>query len=161
MSQGIRAELQLLAFRLDGQRYALPFASIERVVPAVALTPLPGAPATIRGVFSLHGAIVPVGDLRRRLGLAEREIALEDQIVVARSPTRVLGVLTEGASEVLECAEEDIVGTGEMVEAAGTVTGIARLESGLILIHDLARFLSLGEERALDEAMGQEAAHAT
>jgi len=149
----VSSPAQLLAFRLGEQRFALEFAAVERVVRAVELTPLPGAPATIRGVFSLHGRIVPVGDLRRRLGLGEREIALADQIVIARTPRRVLGVLTEGDTEIATCAPEDIVRTEAVVQGAEAIAGIARLESGLILIHDLARFLSLEEERALEEAL--------
>ena len=153
MSQGAGAPAQLLVFRLDGQRYALPFAAIERVVPAVALTPLPGAPATIRGVFSLHGRIIPVGDLRRRLALPERAVSIEDQIVVARSPSRVLGVLTEGDSEIVACPAEDFVATATVIQGAQAIAGIVSLPNGLVLIHDLGRFLSLDEERELDEAL--------
>jgi len=81
----------MVAFRLSSERYAIELQAVERVVRAVALTPLPGAPRAIRGVFSLQGRIVPVGDLRLRLGLPEREVAIEDQIVIACSPSRVLG----------------------------------------------------------------------
>jgi len=149
----VSSRRQLLVFPLCGERYGLPLELVERVVRAVMLTPLPGAPAAIRGVFSLHGAIVPVGDLRRRLGLPERDIALEDQIVVARRARRLLGVLAEGDSEVLDCPQEDIVDAAEIVRSSGTVSGVARLKSGLILIQDLARLLSLEEERALEEAL--------
>ncbi len=143
----------LLTFRLDGQRYALGLGTVERVVQAVLLTPLAGAPASIRGVFSLHGTIVPVGDLRRRLGLAEREVALEDRIVVARTRQRLLGLLAEGDTEIASCAPEDIVKTETVVRGAEAIAGIARLESGLVLIHDPALFLSLEDQRVLDEAL--------
>jgi purine-binding chemotaxis protein CheW len=149
----MKENMLMVAFRLSGERYAIELQAVERVVRAVALTPLPGAPRAIRGVFSLQGRIVPVGDLRLRLGLPEREVAIEDQIVLACSPSRVLGVLTEGATEVLSCPADFIERSEHVLQGAEAIAGIGRLPSGLILIHDLARFLSSAEERALDEAL--------
>jgi purine-binding chemotaxis protein CheW len=143
----------MVAFRLGDERYAIDLQAVERVVRAVALTPLPGAPRAIRGVFSLRGRIVPVGDLRLRLGLPEREVAIEDQIVLARSRSRVLGVLTEGATEVLSCRPDSIEQSEYVLQGAEAIAGIGQLPNGLVLIHDLARFLSSAEDRVLDEAL--------
>lgn len=147
--------VQLLAFQLEGERYALELSAVEQVVRAVIVTPLPAAaPRSIRGVINLHGKVVPVGDLRRRLGLPEAPLRLEDQIIVARTPRRLLGVLTEGATEVVGCRRDSIARRDECVAGAEAIAGIARTEDGLILIHDLSQFLSTDEERRLDEAIG-------
>jgi purine-binding chemotaxis protein CheW len=145
--------LLMVAFRLGYERYAIDLQAVERVVRAVALTPLPGAPRAIRGVFSLRGRVVPVGDLRLRLGLPEREVAIEDQIILARSRSRVLGVLTEGATEVLSCRPDSIEHSEHVLQGAEAISGIGQLPNGLVLIHDLARFLSSAQDRALDEAL--------
>lgn len=143
----------LLLFSLEGQRYALRLASVERVIRAVALNPLPGAPPAIRGIFSLHGQIVPVGDLRRRLGRPSRAIALSDWIVIVRTPSRLLGLLVEEDTAVVDCPSQDIVAVEAVISRSGIVDGIGRLRDGLVLIHDLARFLSVDEERMLAEAL--------
>lgn len=143
----------LLCFSLAEQRYALELSIVERVERAVALTPLPGAPRSIRGVFSLHGHVVPVGDLRRRLDLPDRDVDLDDHIVVTRSPARLLGVLTEGGTEIVDCTQEELVPTQKLLGSGSAITGIAHLKNGLVLIHDVARFLSLEEERALDRVL--------
>ncbi len=148
-------DLLLVSFRIDGERCAIELDAVERVLRAVALTPLPGAPPAIRGVFSLHGDIVAVADLRRRFGLPGRDLSIDDQIVVARLPSRRIGVLTEGATEVLHCAEQDIERRAELLQGAPTIAGIARMPSGLILIHDLARLLSRADERTLDELLDE------
>lgn len=147
--------VRLLCFRLDGQRYALGLEHIERVVRVVKLTPLAGAPHVVRGVFSLHGRIVPVGDLRRRLGLPDRDVALRDWIVVARTPSRVLGLLVEGETDLVECEAVDIADAEDVLHGTDAVAGIARLQDGLVLIHDLATFLSAGDERLLAGALNE------
>jgi purine-binding chemotaxis protein CheW len=72
-------------FTLDAGRYALSLEVVERVVPALELTPLPTAPDIVQGVFNLHGRIVPVMNLRRRFGLPERAIELSDHLIVAQT----------------------------------------------------------------------------
>src|SRR4051812_38209164 len=100
------ALIHLLRFGLDGQHYALNLQTVERVIRAVELSVLPGSPPVIRGVFNLRGRIIPVADPRRRLGLPEREIALDDRIIIARTPMRLLGMLADADTEVAECAQE-------------------------------------------------------
>lgn len=150
-------KVELLLFNLEGQRYALKLADVERVVRAVHLSPLLGAPHVIRGVFDLNGRIVPVGDLRRRFGRPEKEIALEDQIVVARTRQRCMGILVDGDTDVDECDARDIVAATAIAADVGPVDGIGKTADGLVIIQDLGQFLSVGEELALKEALDGQA----
>jgi purine-binding chemotaxis protein CheW len=145
--------VSLVAFRLAGERYAVELSLVERVVRAVALTTLPGAPDTVRGIFSLHGRIVPACDLRFRLGLGATPMSVHGQFIITRSATRTLGLMTEGDTEVLECGVDDTADTATVLRGSECIKGIGRLKSGLILIHDPARFLSLDDESVLDEAL--------
>ena len=76
---------RLVVFTLDDQRYGLPLSAVERVVPMVDITPLPKAPDIVLGVVDVQGRVIPVVNLRRRLRLPERDIALTDQLVIART----------------------------------------------------------------------------
>jgi chemotaxis signal transduction protein len=147
------ASIGLLQFSLEGQRHALRLDEVERVIHAVGLRPLPGSPPCIRGIFSLHGRIVPVADPRRRLGLPDREIALEDRIIIARAPARLLGLLVHGDVEVIPCDPCDIVAAASVIEGVDLIEGVGRLPDGLVLIQSLTKFLSLEEERRLAEAI--------
>lgn len=84
--------LQLVVFRLDGQRYALSLPVVERVLPMAAVSPLPKAPAIALGVINLHGQILPVLDIRRRFGLPPGEYGLSAHLVVARTTRRWLAL---------------------------------------------------------------------
>ena len=145
--------IQLLLFSLDGQRYGLELPVVERVVRAVELEALPGAPKVIRGIFSLSGALVPVGDLRRRLGLPERDIALSDCIVIVWAGSQRLGVLVDGETDVVTCAAGDVVPTGAIFRGGDLVEGVAQLGNGIVLVNNLAKFLTIAEQLSLREAL--------
>jgi len=145
--------VRLLLLSLDDERYALKLEHVERVVRAVALDPLPGAPSVIRGIFNLQGRIIPVGDIRRRLGRREKAMALSDRIVIARSTKRPLGLVVDDGTTVIDVAAKDIVAADTVINAAPTVEGVVKTADGLVIIQDLEKFLSLAEGKALDEAL--------
>ena len=143
----------LVAFNLDGLSLALPLDRVARAVRAVAATPLLQAPAIVCGIVNVQGRIVPVINLRRRFGLAERELALDDQLLIARSATRVLAMIVDAVAGVIECDEKDFVAVESVVGGTRLLKGIVKAPDGMVLIHDLDSFLSLDEERELDAAL--------
>ena len=144
---------RLIVFALDELRYALHLAAVDRVVEAVEITPLPGAPGVVHGVINIGGQIVAAVDIRRRLHLPEREIQVSDQMILARTPNRPVAILVDTVVGLLECAGREIVQAESIVPGVEHIEGIVKLEDGIMLIHDLDKFLSLDEERLLDEAI--------
>lgn len=149
--------LELVVWRLGAQRYALPLAMVERVLPAAEVTPLPDAPAVVTGILNVQGRIVPVVDLRRRLGQPQRELQLADQIVLARTARRVLAFAVDSVQGVVDHEAQSMVDTREISRGPGVVSGVIKLPDGLVLVHDLERLLSLDEERGLDLALARSA----
>lgn len=141
-------------FRLEGQRYALPLGSVERIVRAAEITPLPGAPAVVIGVISVEGRILPVVDARSRLGLPARDIDPDDHFVIARVGMKTVVLVIDEPEAVIEVGAGDVTAGPEIVGGLQHVRGVVRLDDGLALIHDLENFLSLEETRALDDAIG-------
>ena len=144
---------QLVVFRLDGQRYALPLGAVDRIVHAVEVTPLPGAPAIVLGAIDAAGCVLPVLCMRRRLGLPERDISPADQFLIARTKRRAVALMIDEAQGVSRCEPSAVVGSDRIVPGFEHFEGVVRLDDGLLLIHDLEKFLSLDEARTLDEAM--------
>jgi len=144
----------LLVFMLGDQRYALPLPKIKRVVRMVAITPLPKAPDVVLGVVNIQGWIIPVVNMRRRFHLAEREIALADQLVVAHTARRPVALVADAVLDVIACPAQVLIAAEHIVPGVEYVEGVIKLDDGLILIHDLDKFLSLEEENSLDRALG-------
>ncbi len=146
-------DVRLVVFILDGARYAVRLSETERVLRMVAVSPLPGAPRVFAGVINLHGSVVPVVDVRRRLGLSPRAYGPDAHLLVVKSSRRALALPADevlGVRTLPEGAEAE--GRG-VVPAPAAIAGIAALSDGLVFIHDLEAFLSDDEERSLDRAL--------
>ena len=144
---------QLLVFKLDGQRFGLRLAVVERIERAVAIRPLPKMPENVLGIVNLKGQIVPVFNVRRRFRLAEREVEPRDQLIFAHTVRRLVALVVDAVEELIERQDQDVTTSGEILPGLEYVEGVAKIEEGLVLIHDLDRFLSVQEETELEEAM--------
>ena len=144
---------QLVAFTLDGQFYALRLESVESTVRAVEVTPLPKSPEIVLGVINLRGKIVPVLDIRTRFGLPKRQPQLTDHLVVAQTAKRTVAIGVDSVSGVVQRRRQDITKAERIVPGLEYVQGVAKLQDGMLLIHDLDKFLSLDEEKQLQDAL--------
>ncbi|MBI3579345.1 MAG: chemotaxis protein CheW [Ignavibacteriales bacterium] len=144
---------QLVSFTIDGQLFALHLRAVTRTIRAVEVTPLPHAPEIIIGVINVQGSILPVFNTRKRFHLPEREIALNDQFVLAVSSQRAVALVVDAVKDVVDVQELDIIRAERILPAMEYVEGVVKLESGLLLIHNLDTFLSLDEGKLFDEAV--------
>ncbi|MBV9863427.1 MAG: chemotaxis protein CheW [Alphaproteobacteria bacterium] len=141
----------ILVFEIAGSRLALNAAKVDRVCPAVAVAPLPQAPAVVEGIVDVAGTILPVFDLRRRFGWAAKPLDPSEHFVLAQAGSRRVLIRADRALAVSSAEVERPEAAQECLDG---LAGIARLPDGLVLIHDLAAFLSGAESEQLDVAMG-------
>ena len=147
------ATTRLVVFRLDDHRYALPLAVVDRIVRAVAVTPLPDAPAIVAGIINVHGRVVPVLNVRRRFLLPEREIGPADWFLLARVSERTVALVIDESEGLLDRPDAGVASALDVQSARETFPGVIGLDDGLVLIHDLEKFLTSDEVRALDRAV--------
>jgi purine-binding chemotaxis protein CheW len=145
--------LRLVVFTIEGQRYALPLAAVSRVLPMVAVSPLPKAPAAALGVINLHGQAIPVLDLRRRFGFPLRAYSLTAHLLVARTSRRTLALPVDEVLGVLDVSDTAVIPIDTVLPGIAHVAGIVALADGLLFIHDLDACLSLDEEQRLAAAL--------
>jgi purine-binding chemotaxis protein CheW len=146
------ASQNVLVFAIETQRFALPLAAVERVIRAVEVTPVPGAPDVILGVINLQGRILPVINTRKRLGLAERELRLDDHLIVAHTAARAVALVVDEVCDVSSLPHGSVVATENIAPGTQFIRGVARLDDSLVLIKDLEQFLSPEEEKIIAEA---------
>lgn len=144
---------EVVAFKLDDLFLALALREVERVIPMQWITALPGMPSSVLGVIDVHGQLVPIFDLRQRLGLAQRPMHLNDRIILAHTGRYLVGICTESVDVVASYALEQRVETGGRLPTLPCIKSLIHLQDGLILIADLDVFLSLNEALALDTAL--------
>jgi purine-binding chemotaxis protein CheW len=144
---------EVLVFEVGGQKYALRTADVCELVRAVAITPLPGAPAVIEGVVDVRGRVLPVLDVRARFRLPAKALDPSDHFIVASAGARGVILRVDRATH-LALVDEASVQSPRMLGPGGAyLAGVARLEDGLVLIHDLTTFLSAAEAVSLDDAL--------
>jgi purine-binding chemotaxis protein CheW len=80
---------------------------------------------------------------------------LDDRLIIAKTARRTVALLVDSASSLVEVSASDVIHASDILPRIDYIEGVATLEDGMILIHDLDKFLSLEEERALDAAMTQ------
>jgi purine-binding chemotaxis protein CheW len=112
----------------------------------VAVSPLAGAPAAIRGAIDVHGEVVPVLDLGQRLGDPPHALSADAQLVLARTARRAVALPVDEALGVVAPALE---------AASGPLAGVATAADGLLAVYDLDAFLSAGEEDELTLALAE------
>lgn len=152
----------LATFFLDREEYGVDVRQVQEIRRVSEITSVPRAPEFIRGVINLRGRILPVLDLKRKLGLGEVVAGRATRIVVVRVRERLLGLLVDGASQVLKVEVSRVEPPPEeVVERGGDyIRGVAKLDDRLIILVDLERLLAHELRAAGASAPGARAADA-
>jgi purine-binding chemotaxis protein CheW len=129
----------VLVLRLEAREYALPVHRVIEVVRMVAITPLPEAPPWVDGVVNLRGRVVPVIDLRARLGIPRRVPDLSTPIVMTVAESGAFGLVADELVEVLTLSPEGPDAGSEEAASSTAVTATARHGDRLILMLDADR----------------------
>ena len=144
---------QIVVFTLDEQPYALPLPAVVRVIHAIEIRHLPKAPEIIIGIINVKGQIIPVADIRKRFGLAAHEIDPDDRLIIADTGKREVAILVDTVTGIRDLAPGQQKQARETLPFAEYLKGVAKIDDELILIYDLDQFLSLDEEKELEQAM--------
>lgn len=137
---------QFLTFHLGDEEYALEIERVQEIKGFSPVTPLPNSPPYMRGVLNLRGVIVPVLDLRRRLGLAPIPYTRRNAIIVVVLDARLVGVVVDDVSDVVDLAPGDVQPPPPgAVESGGFVRGLARVGDRMMIQVDIERVVAFGD----------------
>jgi purine-binding chemotaxis protein CheW len=143
---------EILVFEVAGRRFGLPAGDVRELLRAVAIVPLPLAGRGVEGVVNLRGQVVPVLDLRARLGLPPRPVAPTDHMIVAQAEGRLVALRVDRALDLVR-VESDRIVPGAI---AGQAVRVARLDDGLAPLLEVRTVLDdEGGLEAMSLALGQ------
>lgn len=148
---------QYLTFSLDREQFAVGISSVREVLEFTTATKVPRTPDYLRGVINLRGSVVPVIDLRLKLGLSRTETTIDTCVIIieveAQGERLVLGALADSVHEVIELDEKSIeppprMGTRVNIEF---IRGIGKRDEQFIMLLDIAHVLTDSELKAVGE----------
>jgi purine-binding chemotaxis protein CheW len=142
---------QYLTFTLGHEEYGVEILKVQEIKGALAITPIPNTPAHIKGVMNLRGTIIPVVDLRQKFGLQAGEANAFTVIIVVKVGAKVMGLVVDGVSDVLNIPIADIQATpdfGSQVDAR-FISGMAKAGERLVVLLDIDRVLGSEDLAAL------------
>lgn len=135
--------LDLATFYIRESVYGIDLLKIQEVNKFLALTPVPGASAYVRGILNLRGRIVTVIDLGYKLGLPETRVNRKGRNIIVRSAGEHIGLLVEQISEVVRVNVDEIeVPPANMNGIQGDFFhGVIKTDNLLIGILDIEKVL--------------------
>lgn len=152
------ATSQYLTFKLDQELFAVDIGKVREVLEFNGMTKVPRTADYMRGVINLRGNVVPVVDMRLKLGLGETQKSVDTCVVISEIavdgvPT-VLGALVDSVQEVIDLDDNHLAPPphlGSRVDA-GVIRGMGKRDDRFIMILDLDRVFTTQELRASEAA---------
>jgi purine-binding chemotaxis protein CheW len=143
---------EYLTFRLGGEEYGIDILRVQEIRSYEEPTRIANAPAFIKGVVNLRGVIVPVVDLRIKLGCDKVEYNGFTVVIVLNVHGRVVGAVVDSVSDVLELSTELIKPAPEMTLAVDTsfITGIASVNERMLILMDIESLMSSRDMGLID-----------
>jgi purine-binding chemotaxis protein CheW len=144
--------MQMLTFSLDKVLYGVNVSQVREVKNFEGVTPVPYAPAYVRGVTNLRGEVIPVIDLRERFGMTGGKTENSNIMIIVQDKHPV-GIMVDSVMEVLTLPKSDIdENTDSLIaDKSEAVLGVAKHDKDLIILLDLIRVatkdgLNMGED---------------
>ncbi|HWQ15387.1 MAG TPA: chemotaxis protein CheW [Roseiflexaceae bacterium] len=149
-----QTEAHLVIFSLAGEFYGVDIVRVQSIIPYPQITVVPGTPHFVEGIINLRGEIVPVVDMRARFELAPPEASHKRVIVIVELHGQQVGMVVDKVTEVRKIPAGQIEPPAPLLVGVDSayLAGIARLEDRVVILLDLDRIFSPGEQQALRQA---------
>ncbi|WP_018275835.1 chemotaxis protein CheW [Teredinibacter turnerae] len=141
---------QYLTFIMAGEEYGVDILCVQEIRGWESATPLPNAPAHIKGVINLRGTIVPIVDLRQCFGMEAIDYTPVTVVIVLKvksesSEYRVMGIVVDAVSDVYSLGKKDMRPPPDLSNAVNTdfVKGLVNVEDKMVILLDIDELLTL------------------
>jgi purine-binding chemotaxis protein CheW len=145
---------EFLTFRLGAEEYGIDILRVQEIRSYEHPTRIANAPAFIKGVVNLRGVIVPIVDLRLKLGCDSAEYNHFTVVIVLNVRGRVVGAVVDSVSDVLELVGDAIRPAPAMNSTidAGYITGIGSVAERMLILMDIEALMSSTDMGLMSEA---------
>lgn len=142
-----------LTFRLGSEEYGIDILKVQEIRGYEAPTRVAHAPAFVKGVVNLRGVIVPIVDLRLKFGMHDVQYDALTVVIVLNVANRVVGIVVDSVSDVVELDGEQIRSAPEMGSMIDGqfIDGLGALDERMLILVDIEQMMS-APDMALTES---------
>lgn len=125
---------ELISFRIGAQEFCVDIMDVREIRGWTPATAIPQAPAFVRGVINLRGAVLPILDLGARLGLGAADPTARHVIIVAQVEKQIVGLLVDAVSDILTITDDMIQPTPDVGSdlARSSVRGLLAIDGRMV-----------------------------
>lgn len=144
--------LELVSFKIDEAEFGVDILAVQEINRMMQITHVPNSPDFVEGVINLRGKVIPVIDLRMKLGMEKREHDGSTRIIVVELSNRTTGFIVDMVKEVLRIPESITEPPPDIISGIESkyITKIGKLEDRLLILLDLEKILSTEETMQLE-----------
>lgn len=153
--QSQTTQAQYLTFHLLDEEYAIGILQVREIIEFTPITKIPSTPIWIQGVINLRGAVVPVIDLKVKLGFAETTVTKRTCIIIVETrldnELTLMGIIADSVDQVIDLSDADIEpppSFGASIKVK-YLLGMGKVGHKFVLILDLNNLLSTNELMAV------------
>jgi purine-binding chemotaxis protein CheW len=144
-------KFRAVRFRINDIPYAVDIRRIREIIYYRPVTPLPEAPPFVEGVFDLRGTVIPVIDLKKKIGVGNESGEDPNHILILRMGDRLVGMIVDEVQEVFEIEEQQIQDPQKIHRGPGSryLTGVCKINDHLVFLLDMNAILTDEEQSRL------------
>jgi len=138
---------EYLTFRLGEEEYGIDILKVQEIRGYEQPTRIANAPSFIKGVVNLRGVLVPIVDMRLKFGLGSAEYNDFTVVIILNLGARVVGMVVDSVSDVMELSPEQIRDTPEIdsVVDSSYITGLGTLNERMLILIAIEKLMGTAE----------------
>lgn len=135
--------LQIVVFALQSNEFGIDIAQVREIDRLVPITRVPRVPAHVEGIINLRGQLVPIVDLRTRLGMPHAAPTKLSRIIVAEIGPRSIGMIVDEVREVVRIPVDQIAKSEGVLEGLANefIGALGKVDERLIILLDVEKVL--------------------
>jgi len=145
--------LQLVTFKIGNEEFGINILLVQEIIKMLQITKIPNTPEYVEGIINLRGKIIPVVDLRSRLGMNKKDMNKDSRVIVVEVDNKTIGFIVDSVNEVIRIPANITEPPPELITGVDSeyIKSVGKLEDSLLILIDIEKILKSEEKTVLEK----------
>lgn len=136
--------IQIVTLNIANEEYAMSISHIQEIIKNIQITSVPLAKSFVEGVTNIRGSIIPVVNLRVKMGIEKKDYTEDSRIIIVSFEGRKVGVLVDSINQVLRLPKEKITDTSKSKDGIDKfMEAVCIIDEKLVTLLSISSILDL------------------